>query len=144
MLLLIELWCLLSLAIANVFKSNTPIYTYICNFYLIYQFLKKNPDIKSLGCWMFYRRRARGHQDGSFSLRAVPACSESPQGRKRHVSSSLCPLQEFQQELKHTYWILIMEASYLNHYINEAGRELPQAGTQIIQQNTGTGGHYMH
>ncbi len=32
--------------------------------------------------------RARGHQDGSFSPRAVPARRESPQGRKRHVSSS--------------------------------------------------------
>lgn len=142
MLLLIKLWCLLSLTIANVFESNKPIIAYICHFYLIYPFFnKKNLNIKSLGCWMFYRRRARGHQNGSFSLRAVPECSESPQGRKRHVSSSLCPLQEFQQELKHTYWILIMEASYLNHYINEAGREPTHAGTQIIQQNTRTGGN---
>lgn len=84
---------------------------------------------------MFYGKRAHGHQDGSFSLRAVPARSESPRGRKRHVSSSLCPLQEFQQELKHTYWILIMEASYLNHYINEAGRELePQKYNKTLEQ----------
>lgn len=83
---------------------------------------------------MFYGKRARGHQDGSFSLRAVPACSESPRGRKRHVSSSLCPLQEIRQELKHTYWILIMEASYLNH-INEAGRELePKKYNKTLEQ----------